>query len=729
MRDNRSYRGSNSRGNHTSSQRSSDLTNASSRVYGREGRQSNNARAATRQNSSGGRPSSSRSIATVASRRDSQKIRQIKSIAFIFFFPVVFLYLELVLKAASFGALLDRTFFYTFLFSFAAGIIAYLICMIPKRRKVRRGLSIGILVFVCVIFCVEFFIKQTFTYFMGVRVIFAAAGDVAGSYMNTIFLIIVNGIGFIILFILPAVFYIFFGNRFFILSRPVLKTSAVLGGAAVVLHCIALLAINLSSWGVVTDKEFYTSQFDMTQSTSRFGLITCLRLDLQYMIFGQPEGVTATIEPTTTPEPTPTVYGKNEMDIDFEALAANETDDTVKGMHEYFGSLASSSKNEYTGMFEGKNCIFIVAEAFSPYCVSEELTPTLYKMMNNGFVFSNYYQPAWGVSTSDGEYSSLLGLVPKSGVNSMQASSSNNLYFTLGNQFSRLGYSTQAYHNNTYTYYKRNETHTNLGYSKFTAIGNGLEGLDDVWPRSDKQMIEHSIQDYIDNQPFHTYYMTVSGHALYTFTGNTMAYRNKDKVADMDASEQVKAYIACNLELEYALQYLEEQLSAAGILDDTVIVLTADHYPYGLEKGFSGNTQDYLSELVGHTVETNFELHKNALIIYNSAMEEPVHIDDPTYSLDILPTLSNLFGMEYDSRLLVGRDVLSDAEPLVLFRNYSWITDKGKYNSNTNTFTPNEGVTVDDNYVKNISNIVKNKVNYSKLILEKDYYNILFGDE
>ena len=108
--------------------------------------------------------------------------------------------------------------------------------------------------------------------------------------------------------------------------------------------------------------------------------------------------------------------------------------------------------------------------------------------------------------------------------------------------------------------------------------------------------------------------------------------------------------------------------------------------------------------------------------------EEPIQVDEPTYSLDILPTVSNLFGMEYDSRLLVGRDVFAkNTTPLALFRNYSWITDKGYYNALTQEFTPaDESITVDEDYIKTISAIVKNKVKYSKYILEQNYYNILF---
>ena len=98
-------------------------------------------------------------------------------------------------------------------------------------------------------------------------------------------------------------------------------------------------------------------------------------------------------------------------------------------------------------------------------------------------------------------------------------------------------------------------------------------------------------------------------------------------------------------------------------------------------------------------------------------------VDTPVYSLDILPTLSNLFGVVYDSRLLVGRDVFSEAEPLVLWNNYKWKTDKGSYMNGK--FVPAEGVEVEDGYEARISAIVKNKINYSQSVAKYDYFNYL----
>ena len=104
-------------------------------------------------------------------------------------------------------------------------------------------------------------------------------------------------------------------------------------------------------------------------------------------------------------------------------------------------------------------------------------------------------------------------------------------------------------------------------------------------------------------------------------------------------------------------------------------------------------------------------------------------ISEPTYSLDILPTLSNLFGVEFDSRLLVGRDVFSDADSLVLWNSYDWATERGKYSAASGTFYPNEGYEEDNDYIERINNIVSNKITFSNSVIANDYYGVLFGKD
>ena len=656
---------------------------------------------------------------------------------YLLFFILTPLYMEFAIKIVNKTVFNARIFFYILFFTAAWGIFKYLICRLFPKRSVRLGVTIAFTALETVLFATEMILYQTFfRQYQGLGMIFDNVGDVATGFGKDTANSIVAYIFEILLLALPLIIVCVFSRRIVKSARPRPPFRALC--AVVMFACFGLasLLVFTGTSGTPSDRDYYTSAYTTTDAMSRFGVLSGARLEIKYTLFGKPDVELDQMldntpvmpdEPVVEENEDPVEYEPNALDIDFAARAEAQTNAAVKELDEYFAAQTPSMKNEYTGMFEGKNCIFITAESFTPYFVSPEMTPTLYKLMNEGFVFNNYYQPAWGVSTSDGEYSGLTGLVPKGGINSMKTSQNNNLYTSLGNSFSRLGYFTEAYHANSHTYYDRNKTHPNFGYGRFIGYGNGIEvGVADHWPQSDIEAIDTIVPWFIDKQPFHVYYMSVSGHPLYSFKGNYIAYKNKDLVANLPYSDAVKSYIACNLEFEYAMASLIDQLEAAGILDDTVIVINADHYPYGLDKGFEGNSEDYFSELVGHEIDTNFERHKNALIIYCSDMEEPIVVDEPCFSLDILPTLSNLFGFEFDSRLYTGRDIMSDAPPLVLFRNYSWITDKGSYNSQTREFIPNGSAVVEDDYVSKVSSVVRAKVYVAGQILETDYYDTIF---
>ena len=680
------------------------------------------------------------------------------------FFPAAILYHELIVRLFDqenpfFSMALLRILF----FSVAAGLLVFLILDLLPWKKVSRFLGGAVLVFGTVYSCIEYCCKSFFKTYFGIGYMNQMAGEVVGDFFGTLVEVVAARIPFILLSFVPLVVYILL-RRQVVYERGQAAAARILLAALLVL--CQLLGFLLSNFGGA--KSFYTYEFSANASIPHFGMFTCLRLETEYAVFGTPEEPMIDIpvdpigtptgaptdEPTDTPTDTPTdeptstpiVYGYNALDIDFDGLAGAARDDTIKGLHQYFGSITPSQQNEYTGYFEGKNLILITAEAFSPYVISEELTPTLYRLSHEGFVFNNFYQPNWTQSTTGGEFAVMTGVIPTwiGGSLSFRVSADKAMPMALGWQFRELGYNVPAYHNNTYTYYGRDRTHPNLGYD-YSGIGNGLELPSNLWPNSDLEMMQATIGGYIDDYVnngtnFHAYYMTVSGHCNYNWGGNAMARKNRAaaEAAYPDASESVQAYIACNLELEYAMKYLVEQLEAAGIADDTVIVLTADHYPYAMAEG----DVDYYNELTGlNDSERDTSRYRNTLILWCGSMEEPVVVDTPCSSIDILPTLANLFGLEYDSRLYSGRDVFatnyevdqaSTCMPLVVFANTgygnSWITAAGTYEASTKTFTPNPGVEVDDNYVKTVSRLVQAKYSYAKLLIQHDYYSYVLPE-
>jgi len=643
-------------------------------------------------------------------------------------FPLSLFVQEMALQVWAFGPYVRKELVFPLLFSLALGFVFDLFCSL-WGEKANRFFSILLSLLTTVWFCAQTVYFTVFRTFLTLYSV-SGAGQVLQFWREALAGMARAWVPLAVI-LLPFVLLCAFGRPFTPKARAGKKVLCALGACAAVFQFSGAAAVNLSDGGILSPRSLYYEDFVPQLAVQSFGAMTALRLDLGQLLFPQREAPVSVPTPPPTPapavtaaaaaespEPTPTpiVYEPNVMDIDFTALAEQETDPTLQKMHTYFSSVEPTRRNEYTGRFEGKNLIWLTAEGFSRFAVDPVYTPTLYKLSHEGFVFENFYNPLWWVSTSDGEYVATTSLIPKPGVWSMSRSSENSMYFCMGNQLRRQGYDTRAYHDHTYSYYGRDKSHPNLGYD-YKGLGNGLE-LTRTWPESDLEMMEVTVPEYVDNSPFHVYYMTVSGHLNYTFMGNSMAYKHKDDVSGLDMSEGPRAYIACQMELDLALENLLDQLEAAGELENTVICLSADHYPYGME-------QSQLDELNGGPLDMRFDVYRSTLILWSGDMDEPVTVDKPCSSLDILPTLSNLFGVEYDSRLLMGRDVLSDAPGLVILSDRSFITDLGRYDSQANSFTPNEGAEVPEDYAKNTLAQVSDKFTYSKLILETDYYRKL----
>ncbi len=523
-----------------------------------------------------------------------------------------------------------------------------------------------------------------------------------------------------IIIIVPYVLFLTFKNKIFDFRRNNFKYFIGYFIILVVSFVGIVIVVNKSNNEIYSLKRLIFKTHAPMLTIDKTGLLTMEAIDIERYFFGFTEEIY--IEPTNKDNDETKEENKvieyNVTDIDFDTKIEEENDDKIKSMHEYFKTVDSSNKNDYTGLFEGKNLIFITAEAFDTIGISEELTPTLYKMANNSFVFNNYYQPLYPVSTSDGEYMNITSLIPKEGVWSFSKSSDISMPYGIGNIFKKEGYITYGFHNHNYNYYNRQKSHKNIGLTYY-GCGNGLEKKMNCkhWPNSDKEMIDGTTGYYINsNSPFMTYYMTVSGHLNYNFNGNNMAYRNKSKVKDLKYSTSVKAYIATQIELDKAMEKLLNELEKAGKLNDTLIVIAPDHYPYGL-------TTKQMNEVSKFDRSDKFEKFHTTLIMYNPTIEK-VEVNKVISSLDILPTIYNLYGLTYDSRLLMGRDIFSDNEHIVILSDRSWITDKGRYDSVTKEFKSN-GEDVSQEYIDEINIKVNQKFSMSSLILDNNYYKKL----
>lgn len=664
----------------------------------------------------------------------------------IIYIPLTVFFLELALRIKC-KIELFSFFVPVLFFSLAFGLFLSFVSLFPKKEIFRKTTGAVFTFILCLYYTVEAFVNGSYQVFMTLDSIAKGTGGVLTDFSDAFFKAVTGGLPAIIAMFLPFIIFIFLIYKKFDYSVSEEKRTS-----ALIFVFAAFMIFSVAGAKIVRSDNtmlgIYQNAYNFDNAVKSFGLITGTRLDLKYGVFGNPSDDDFIIEEPETPEVMPKPVPDNTeiseeaepeivyniLDIDFDTVIAQETNSSLINVHKYISSLSGTMQNEYTGLFKGKNLILIAAESFSKEIINPDLTPTLYRLYENGFTFNDYYQPTWGGSTSTGEFSIFTGIIPTSGVGSILKLTEGSTDFTIGNKLMEEGYFSASYHNGSFDYYSRNITHTKLGYETFEAFGNGLEEKMSTlyWPASDLELFEGTISDYIDKEPFSVYYMTVSGHGFYTGFDHAMAAKNREFVKELPYSTTVQSYIAANLELEHALSFLVSELEKADIADDTVIVLTSDHYPYALEKGESwGNEEDYLSELYGFTYTDNPGRDHNALIIWSGCLENEyadmrTDVNEPTYSLDILPTLCNLFGVPYDSRLLVGRDVFSDSEAIVIWPDYNWKTKFGYYNYTTRKFVPvSEEISVEESYIENINNIVKNKIAYSKAVLNYNYFDII----
>ena len=622
-------------------------------------------------------------------------------------FELILLYFELVFKFINFGFSFNLTFLYSILFITIIALFLTTICSLFKP-KTNRILSFVLLGIIAVWFGIEIVFKQIFNTFFSLSVFTVA--DQATSFIGTAIQEVIKNFFYIILLLIPIILLIIFRKKIIFKKVSILISSIFL--AVYIIGTIICLKFT----NVEANELFYKVN-NLDLNLDRFGVLVTTYLDFKKTVFGFEEDISIenpTIEENIV-DNEQKEYGYNNLNYDFEKLYNDTNDKNVKTITQYVMNDKGTKKNEYTGLFEGKNLVFFMAESFNDIAVSEELTPTLYKLVNSGFVFENFYTPI-NLSTIGGEYQDITGLMANSSILSTWRKGTNYYPYGLGNVFKNLGYNVHAYHNNSYKFQDRNKYLKAVGFDNYLGRYNGLEKrMSFPWPASDDDMIKVTIDDFIDSEePFFTYYVTVSGHFGYEKSENSQARKNWNYVKDLPYSEATRGYLASQIELDKALATLIQKLEEKDKLKDTVIVLVADHYPYALSLSEINSVSKYEKDKV-------IEINRSNLILWNSELET-TNISKVASQIDVVPTVYNLFGIEYDSRLFVGKDILSTEPGLAMFSNRSWVSDKGKYFSSNKKFVPNDGVEVDDNYIKTMNNIVSNKLNISKLITSSNYY-------
>ncbi len=454
-----------------------------------------------------------------------------------------------------------------------------------------------------------------------------------------------------------------------------------------------------------------------TVAVNQFGTTVFGIMDLKSYLFPVAEEETV-FNPTY-----PNESGSTTKEVSDALDHIAEEDDNVRysSLNKYFASQSVTDYNEYTGMFEGKNVIVILMESVNEAIINEKEFPNFYKLYSEGWHWENNYSPRNSCATGNNEFSAMTGLFSIYNACTSNVYKDNTYFEAIFNLFNNKGYRTTGMHDFVEWYYKRKTIHPNMGaqtYYGADTLGIKTASYYGEWP-SDIEFFEKGLDIILNDEsdkPFMTWFTTVTSHQPYT---NESTYGNlhKDYFMSLGYSSAVSRYLSKLKVVDDAIGTLVDRLKSAGVYDDTVIVLMADHYPYGLSKS-------QVAEMITHDLK-DYEIERTPLVIYNSEMT-PKTFTEYNFYLNLVPTLANLMNLDYDPRLYLGHDVLSkDYESMVIFADGSWKNEKAYYNASTSKITFYEENAYTEEEIQAINAEVDLKISMSSKAIKSNYFNYL----
>ncbi len=319
--------------------------------------------------------------------------------------------------------------------------------------------------------------------------------------------------------------------------------------------------------------------------------------------------------------------------------------------------------HENVGLFEGKNFIFILAESYDEVALDPNLTPHLYQLKQESINFGNHFTPVFQRTTSDTEFIFNTGLIPSiEDGPTVTVFKKNSYQESLANLFRNKGYTTNAFHGNYKEFYARQILYKNYGYDHF--YGRDELGLTRENERFDTEFF-FAAKDYIipENEPFMSFVITFSGHSPYTLN-HQVVQKHIETVEALypDDDKTMNYYRATQVELDLMIGLLFDDIEQKDLLNDTVILLSGDHYPYTMPQEVYEKYTDL----------TEIHLKQRGNLYLWSKDQTPQTITEMTTSFDIIPTLNALFRLGGNPTYYVGRDMFDVGSSIVLFKDYSF---------------------------------------------------------
>ncbi len=472
----------------------------------------------------------------------------------------------------------------------------------------------------------------------------------------------------------------------------------------------------------ITNKELFTYPSIPSTTINQFGVLGFGFLDIKSTMVEAPSKTTYTAYENDEKDNSKSDLKREIDDTILDEIIKNETNTTLNNISNYIKNKDITDYNDHTGMFEGKNVIVIMMESTNDMIINKDLYPNFYKLYSEGISFRNNYSPRNSCATGNNEFSGMTGLYTIQN-NCTANMYSNNTYFTsIFNIFKNAGYRATSMHDYTEQYYVRNIIHKNLGseaYYNANDLNITYYNEYKEWASDEDFMnaaMNITLNDTSSDKPFMLWLTTVSAHQPYKVS-SVEGDKYLSITEGTNYSMEVRRYMSKLKTFDNSLGILLDRLEEAGKLDDTVIVMYGDHYPYGLKN------KD-ISSVLTYDLD-DYEVERVPMVIYNSTIKSEI-VEKYSSYINLTPTLANLFNLDYDPRYYMGTDVFSDDYlNIVAFADGSWKNSDVYYNASSGSvkyYSSNEYTT--DELIR-INNIVTNRMQISESIIRNNYFNYL----
>jgi phosphoglycerol transferase MdoB-like AlkP superfamily enzyme len=410
--------------------------------------------------------------------------------------------------------------------------------------------------------------------------------------------------------------------------------------------------------------------------------------------------------------------------LNFNIFLRKKEKEELEFLAKIYKDLKNHSENEYTGIFKDKNLIFVQLEGMDSWLLNKKNTPTLYSLKKNSFVFSEHYSYKMsGGATFNSEFCVNTGFYSPISLTRNSYDFYKNTFNSLPKMFKKLGYTLKSFHFNNPDFYSRDLNYLGWGYDKFLSLIKTKKYKDRSLAGLDTELIKNKIfYDEIFNTKgkFLYYFITFSIHVpfmnSYRSHSHHILQKKFGKKIPTNLNEDDVAMILSG-ETDEMVQLLLEGLKKHNLYKNTVIIIYADHSTY----------IDY-NILSKHKITYDHRIDHTPFFIWSANMKGKI-INKASCQLDILPTALNLFGIPFQEKTMIGRDIFDNKNSgLAFFDDYSWIDGKILLNNGKivklKNISDNE---IDEKYILNNNQEVIERFKQNDLTLKLDYLKYILN--